>query len=100
MRIFAITPLSIGLVSIIYKSSLAYLGNAWTSTYYAHAKKYGLQYIMSMEIACDFAYLVLWSCLLVVLLLADVNTFFIVAFLIAAMAAWGCLLIAKQHRYS
>lgn len=98
MRIFATTPLSIGLVSVVYKSSLAYLGNAWTSTYYAHAKRYGLQYIMSMEIACDFAYLTLWSCLLVVLLLADVNTFFIVAFLIAAMAAWGCLLIAKQHR--
>lgn len=97
MRLFAATTFSIAAVSVIYKASLAYLQNAWVSSYYTNAKQQGLQYIMSMEIACDLAYLILWGCLLIVLLVSsNASLFFGLAFIIAALAAWGCLFISKR----
>lgn len=96
-RIFAYTPLTIGIVSSVYQSALAYLQNSWTSTYYYHAKDKGPQYIISMEIACDLAYVAVWSVLLLVILaFSNASIFFDVAFIIAAIAAWGCLLISRQ----
>lgn len=96
IRIFATTQFWIALVSTGYRASLAYLQNAWTSIYYHHAKNHGLQYIMSMEIANDLAYVSLWGTLLVTMLTTSTKVFFVVAFSIAAVAAWGCLLITKQ----
>lgn len=100
-RIFAYTPLTIGVVSSVYQSALAYLQNSWTSTYYYHAKNKGPQYIISMEIACDLAYVVVWGVLLsVILASSNASIFFIVAFIIAAIAAWGCLLISRQSKFN
>ncbi|HEV2403511.1 MAG TPA: hypothetical protein VGS08_04895 [Candidatus Saccharimonadales bacterium] len=97
VRILVTSGLGITIISSAWKASFAYLQNAWTSTYYHHAKQRGLQYIMSMEIACDLAYVTLWGILLVVLLATDsTRTFFVAAFFIAAVSAWGCLLITKQ----
>jgi MFS family permease len=95
-RLFATATPLITLVSCIYQASLAYMGNAWTSTYYEHAKKGGINYIMNMEIACDVANVVLWSTLLVVILTLGSDYLFGVAFGIAAVAAWGVLLIRRQ----
>jgi hypothetical protein len=86
------------LVSSAYRAALSYLQNAWTSIYYSHAKQNGLQYIMSMEIAYDLAYVVVWWVLLIVLLVANARTFFVASFIIAAIAAWGCLLITRQGK--
>lgn len=98
-RIVVATTFDIALVGAIYKSALAYLGNSWTSIYYGNAKVVGPQYIMSMEIACDLAYVALWGTLLTVLLtIGNVNLFFNFAFVVAAMAAWGCLLISRQTK--
>ncbi|MEK7059497.1 MAG: hypothetical protein AAB971_01945 [Patescibacteria group bacterium] len=97
LRVVATTPLLITVIGSIYKASLAYFQNSWTSTYYSHAKKHGSQYIMSMEIACDAAYLTLWGGLLLVLSLSGSSRlFFVSAFGVAAIAAWGCLLISPQ----
>jgi hypothetical protein len=96
VRILVTSQFWIAVVSSGYKASLAYFQNAWTSVYYHHAKQKGLQYIMSMEIACDLAYVTLWSILLVVLLASSSKAFFVVAFVVAAIAALGCLLITKQ----
>ncbi len=98
IRIFVTSQFWIAVVSSGYRASLAYFQNAWTSMYYHHAKKRGLQYIMSMEIACDLAYVSLWSVLLIVLLTTSTHAFFVSAFLIAAASAWGCLLITKQTK--
>jgi hypothetical protein len=101
VRIFAYTPLTIGIVSSVYQAALAYLQNSWVSTYYTHAKNKGSQYIISMEIACDLAYVAVWGVLLAVILVsANSNVFFVVAFIIAAVAAWGCLLISRQNKNS
>jgi ABC-type lipoprotein release transport system permease subunit len=101
VRIFAYTPLTIGIVSSVYQAALAYLQNSWVSTYYTHAKSKGSQYIISMEIACDLAYVAVWGVLLAVILVsANSNVFFVVAFIIAAVAAWGCLLISRQNKNS
>ncbi len=96
IRIFATTHFWITFVSAAYKASLAYLINSWTSTYYHHAKRNGLQYIMSMEIANDLAFVGLWSVLLVVLAGSNKTMFFNAAFILAAIAAWGCLFITRQ----
>lgn len=98
VRIFATSQFWIAVVSSGYQASLSYLQNAWASTYYHHAKKHGLQYIMSMEIANDLAYVTLWGVLLAVLAVGTEHAFFLAAFVIAAAAAWGCLLITKQAR--
>jgi MFS family permease len=96
IRIFVHTPLTVGLVSAVYQSSLSYLQNSWSSTYYLHAKERGPQYIISMEIACDLAYVFVWGLLSVILFITNNhNIFFIVSFMIASIAAWGCLLISK-----
>lgn len=96
IRIYATSQWGIAVITSSYRASLAYFQNAWTSTYYHHAKYKGLQYIMSMEIACDLAYVVLWSALLLLSINFSVHTFFLVAFVLAAIAAWGSLLITKQ----
>ena len=83
-------------VSIGYKSSLAYGQVAWVSSYYTHAQRKGPQWVMAMEIACDVAYLLLWSLLIVVALFADALWMFTTAFLIAAAGAWGCLALSCQ----
>jgi hypothetical protein len=97
-RIFATSQFWITVISSGYKASVAYFQNAWTSVYYHHAQKNGFQYIMSMEIANDLAYVTVWGVLLVVLLATSMHAFFVVAFLIAAASAWGCLLISRQER--
>jgi MFS family permease len=97
IRVFVTSQFWIGVVSSGYKASLAYFSNAWTSVYYHHAKQRGLQYIMSMEIANDLAYVSLWGVLLIALLTSSSSkVFFVTAFVIAAISAWGCLLITKQ----
>jgi MFS family permease len=98
IRIFVTSQFWITIISSGYKASLAYFQNAWTSVYYHHAKKNGLQYIVSMEIANDLAYVMLWGILLIVLLKYSTHVFFMIAFLIAAVSAWGCLLINKQKK--
>jgi len=99
LRLAAATPLFITLLSAGYRAALAYFQNAWTSTYYHHAKKHGIAYVMSMEIACDLAYAALWSLILVLALTTSHTVLFNVCFIIAATASWGCLLISKQGAF-
>jgi hypothetical protein len=55
---------------------------------------------MSMEIMGDLAYVALWGVLFILALLVDSRILFWVAFSIAAVACWGCLLIGKQGQLS
>lgn len=96
LRLFASATPLITAVSCVYQASLAYMSNAWTSTYYEHAKTDGINYIMSMEIACDLANVLLWGTLLVVILVLGSGYLFGTAFALAAIAAWGVLLIRRQ----
>lgn len=96
LRIFVSSAFWITIVGSTYRASLAYFQNAWTTTYYHHAGEKGLQYIVSMEIACDLAYVTLWGLLLIVLLVSSSSVFFTTAFIIAAIAAWGCLLVTPS----
>ncbi|CAN5190239.1 hypothetical protein BH09PAT3_BH09PAT3_0340 [soil metagenome] len=97
LRIILTTPIGITVISAAYKSSLAYLMNSWTSTYYQHAQDKGSQYIISMEIACDLAYVALWGLFLTLaLVIHDTRLLFNIVFIVAAVAAWGCLLITRQ----
>lgn len=97
-RIFATTPLTITLVSAFYRTVLSYQAIPWTSLYYAHTRQRGINYIMSMEIAGDLAYVAMWSVLGVTAYLTKNDTFFTVAFGAAAILAWLCLLMSHEKR--
>jgi MFS transporter len=99
LRLLAVTPLTITLLSTGYNATLAYFQNAWASTYYIHAKNTGIAYVMSMEIACDLAYIVFWSVMYLCARTGSQHLLFNVGFLIAAIAAWGCLLISPQRHF-
>ena len=71
--------------------------NAWASIYYFHAQKRGLAYIVSMEIACDVAYLLVWIPFYLVAS-DDQTTFgFDMLFIMAAIAAFGPLFITQDR---
>lgn len=98
-RVFASSnPVSITVVSSFYKIALAYQGNPWTSIYYAHARQRGIHYILSMEIAGDLAYIVLWGGLGAIAYFTHSSIFFAVAFISAAIVAWGCQFITPEKR--
>jgi hypothetical protein len=97
LRTITIAPATITVIGAAYQASLAYVVNPWTSTYYQHAQDQGAQYIISMEIACDLAYVFLWGAFFIlVTTIHDTRVIFNIIFLLAASAAWGCLLITRQ----
>lgn len=98
-RLLPLGTVGITVVGVAYRASLAYMNNPWTSTYYHHTKRKGIPYVVSMEIACDFAYLMLWTVLLLVTAFASIHKMFVVAFVLAGIAAWGCLFISKQGEF-
>lgn len=90
-------PVSIAVIAALYDIVLGYQQNPWASLYYAHARKGGINYIMSMEIAGDLAYVVMWGVLGLVAFFVPGTTFFTVAFGLAAVLAWLCLFMRKEH---
>jgi hypothetical protein len=99
-RIMASSAVPIALVGGCYAAAKSYMQNAWNATYYTHAKSSGLQYMVAMEIACDAAYLIVWSILLGISLLAeDAQIFFLVAFILSAVIIWGTLLLTRQNHH-
>lgn len=96
LRIFATSPLSISAVATLYQCSLRYMSNAWTSIYYYHAQKRGVKYIVSMEIACDIAYVLVWIPFYLVASEDQITLGFDMLFIMASVAAFGPLLITKE----
>jgi hypothetical protein len=90
------SPIVITIISALYDIALTYQQNPWTSLYYAHSRKGGINYIMSMEIVGDLAYLTLWSLLGMTAYFVGDAVFFTVAFSFAAIIAWLCLLMHKE----
>lgn len=98
-RVFASNnPFTITLISSFYDVALSYQLNPWVSIYYGHAKRRGLSYILSMEIAGDIAYIFTWGLLGVVAFATKSTVFFLVAFNFAAVVAWATLFITKDSK--
>ncbi|HTB49323.1 MAG TPA: hypothetical protein VK712_04550 [Verrucomicrobiae bacterium] len=98
-RIAATRAFPIAAVGSAYGASQNYTLNALNSTYYSHAKRKGLQYIVAMEIACDIAYVAVWGILFLVLVISHSHrAFFVTGFILAAVAIWGTLLITPQTK--
>ncbi len=93
-------PITLTVISALYDIALSYQLNPWTSLYYTHARKKGINYIMSMEIAGDLALVFLWSILGIVSYFYHSNLFFTLAFAFAAMIAWLCLLMTNDKKPS
>jgi hypothetical protein len=89
-------PITITVITALYDLALDYQTNPWTSHYYSHARRRGINYIMSMEIIGDLSYVLLWSILGVTSFLWGSDIFFSVAFTVAGIAVWLTLLISKD----
>ncbi len=99
LRIFARTPLTIALISSAYSASKEYISNALNSIYYGNAQRRDLQYIVAMEIACDSAQTTAWGVLLLAVTLSrSQDSFFVFAFIIAAIAIWGTTLLKEGYK--
>lgn len=89
-------PVVVTIISALYDVALTYQQNPWTSLYYAHSRKGGINYIMSMELVGDLAYVVVWSLLAVIAYFMGDSVFFTAAFGFAAAIAWLCVLVRKE----
>lgn len=86
-------PASVPVVSainIVWLIALRYQQNPWTSTYYAHTRQKGINYILSMEIACDLAYVALFIFMLAALAHLGNQLGFILIFIVAAVSSLIC----------
>jgi MFS family permease len=98
IRILASTnPIVVTIISALYDVALTYQQNPWTSIYYAHSKKGGINYIMSMELVGDISYVIVWTVLGLTAYFAGETAFFTAAFSFAAVIAWLCLLMRKEQ---
>lgn len=91
-------PVTLTVISALYDIALSYQLNPWKSLYYTHARKRGINYIMSMEIAGDLALVFLWSFLGIVSYFYHSNIFFTFAFAFAAVVVWLCLLMSGDKK--
>lgn len=90
-------PVTITIISALYDVALSYQVNPWTSLYYTHTRKKGINYIMSMEIAGDLAYVFLWGVLGLFAYFYHSTIFFTFAFAFAAVVVWLCLLMTRDE---
>ncbi len=93
-------PVTITIISALYDVALSYQLNPWTSLYYTHTRKKGINYIMSMEIAGDLACVFLWGVLGTIAYFYHNNIFFTFAFAFAAVVVWLCLLMSRDVKTS
>jgi len=90
LRLLPASAIMIGLINIMWMMCLRYQLNPWTSTYYAHARKKGMSYILSMEIACDVAYIALFAAVFLVLSVFSYRVGFSILFVLAALVSLAC----------
>lgn len=97
LRLIPASVATVSAINIVWLLALRYQQNPWTSTYYAHVRTKGMNYILSMEIACDLAYLVLFAGVFVVLSAFGYHVGFMILFVIAAVASLFCTRITPAH---
>jgi len=98
-RLLATTPFLAGAASSLYGGSREFALNGLNSISYANARIRGIQYVASMQIACDIGYSSMWGIMLAIISITNgSNLFFKVAFAMATAIIWGILLISRQQR--
>lgn len=93
LRLVPASIASISLVNVFWLFALRYQQNPWTSTYYAHTRQKGMNYILSMEIACDLAYVFLFMLVYLVLSVAGNSIGFPALFVFASLASLLCTVV-------
>lgn len=94
LRLIPASVASVSVINIVWLLALRYQQNPWTSTYYEHTRAKGMNYILSMEIACDTAYLFLFLLVLVVLYGFGYQVGFALLFIFAAFVSLACTYIS------
>jgi hypothetical protein len=97
LRFASHSPLMAGVVSAAYGGTREFALNGLNSIVYANARRRGIQYVTTMQMACDIGYSSIWAVVLAVALLTQGTTpFFYTAFALAAVLIWGTPLITQQ----
>lgn len=94
LRLIPASVASVSVINIVWLLALRYQQNPWTSTYYEHTRAKGMNYILSMEIACDTAYLFLFLLVLIVLYGFGYQVGFALLFIFAAFVSLACTYIS------
>lgn len=100
LRLLPPSVITVTLVNVFWRIAGLYQQNAWVSTYYAHTREGGINYIISMEIICDIAYIVLAIMLFVCIALFGNTVGFAVLFIAAAFVSLLCTLITPTKKQS
>ncbi len=90
LRLLPASAVMISFINIIWMICFRYQINPWTSTYYAHTRNKGMSYILSMEIACDVAYVVLFALVFLLLSIFTHSVGFSILFVLAALVSLAC----------
>lgn len=98
MRLLPASAPVITIIYIFWMVSLRYQMNPWTSTYYSHTREKGMSYILSMEITCDLAYVVLFITVFILLSTVGYTVGFYVLFILAAFVSLLCNAITPAKR--
>lgn len=87
LRFIPLTAITATIINVVWLLALRYQQNPWTSVCYAHTRQQGINYIMSMEIACDLAYVALFGGFLGLLTITEPVTAFMSIFIIGAIVS-------------
>lgn len=90
LRLLPVSVVAVSIINVVWLIALRYQLNPWTSTYYAHTRERGIGYILSMEIACDLAYLSLFIGVFALLSLLGYRVGFAIIFVVAAVVSLIC----------
>ncbi len=90
LRLIPASAIVIAGVNIVWMMALRYQLNPWTSTYYSHTRDRGMNYILSREIACDLAYVVLFTTVVILLSVLSYTSGFMPLFILAAVTSLVC----------
>ena len=93
LRLVPATIATVTFINVVWSLALRYQLNPWTSTYYSHTREKGMNYILSMEIACDIAYVVTFVATFALIYLLGQQVGFMLLFVSAAFMSLLCNLI-------
>lgn len=98
LRLIPASFIVITVINIIWMFTFKYQKNPWTTTYYAHTRNKGINYILSMEIGCDISYVLTFGLIFAIVTMLGDHTAFPILFIVGAVAAMGTTLITPAHK--
>lgn len=98
LRLIPANIITITFINTAWAFTSKYQRNPWVTTYYSHTRQKGINYILSMEIGCDIAYLITFGLVFALVTMLGAGAAFPILFILGAIAALGTTLITPAHK--